>query len=76
MSEKLQILYMQARIVRLASEEWNLTIKKVNELFKKNNVYHYIADLWGLFHVEGDYAVLDDIQLYLQSKGERIWLQN
>ncbi len=76
MSEKLQILYMQARIVRLASEEWNITIKKVNELFRKYNVYHFIADCWGLFHVEGDLAVLEDIKSYLIAKGERSWLRN
>ena len=76
MSEKLQILYMQARLVRLAAEEWNLSLKAANELFRKNNVYHYIADLWGLFHVEGDYAILDEIQTYLSSKGENRWLPN
>ena len=73
MSERLQILYMQARLVRLAAEEWHMTMKAANELFSQYNVYHYIADLWGLFHVEGDYAVLDDIQTYLASKGVKIW---
>ena len=76
MSERLQILYMQARLVRLAAEEWHMTIKAVNKIFQQFNVYHYIADLWGLFHVEGDYAVLEDIQSFLSSKGEEVWLKN
>jgi len=32
-------------------------------------VYHYIAKMWDLFHVEGDLAVLDDVKQYLDAKG-------
>lgn len=69
MDEQTQILYMQVRLVQLASEKWNMSIKKVNKLFKNNNVYKYISELWGLFHVESDYAVLNDIKEYLTHKG-------
>ncbi len=72
MNEELQILYMQARLVRLASEKWNKPFYEVNDIFKEKNVYHYIAELWGIFHVEGDEAVFDDIEEYLRAKGTKI----
>ena len=65
MSEQLQILFMQTRLVRLASNEWNIPISEVNGIFINKDVYHYIKKLWGLFHVEGDYAVLKDIEKYV-----------
>ena len=34
MSEKTEITFMQTRLIRLASEEWCLTIEKIVELFK------------------------------------------
>lgn len=69
MNERLQILYMCARIVRLASERWGRSISEVNRLFCENGVYRYIHDYWGIFHVEGDEAVLDDIAEHLRQKG-------
>ncbi|MBO4266026.1 MAG: DUF3791 domain-containing protein [Lachnospiraceae bacterium] len=68
MSEKLQILFMQTRMVRAASEEWNMSLEEVNDLFSQFNVYRYISDFWDIFHVEGDKAVLEDIRNYLKSK--------
>lgn len=35
MSEKEEIIFMQTRLIRLASEEWHLPIEKIVELFKK-----------------------------------------
>ena len=69
MDEKSQILYMQTRLVRLAAEQWRKPYRDVAELFKVKGVFHYIARMWDLFHIEGDLAVLDDIQQYLNSKG-------
>ena len=66
MSEELQVLYMESRLVRLATKEWNMSRNDVVKKFKDNHVYKFIADLWGIFHVEGDYAVLDDIEEYLK----------
>lgn len=68
MSERLQILFMQTRLVRVASEEWHMTLREVNVLFEKYDVYRFISDCWGIFRVEGDMAVLYDIRDYLQSK--------
>lgn len=69
MSEKQQILYMQTRMIRNASEKWNRPIEIISELFEKYNVLQYIEDCFELFHIEGDEAVLEDITEYLENKG-------
>ena len=33
MGEKQQIIYMQTRIIRLASEEWKKSIEEISEIF-------------------------------------------
>lgn len=69
MGEKQQIIYMQARIIRLASEKWNMPIEKLTETFTKYKVLQYIEKCFGVFHVQGDEAVLEDIENYLKIKG-------
>ena len=69
MGKETQITYMQARLVRLATQEWNLTLQAVNDIFQKYGIYHYIEKFWDLFHIEGDYAVLGDIRRHLDAKG-------
>ena len=72
MSEKAEIIFMQTRLIRLASEEWNLPIDKVIDLFKKVGVLEYIEKGYGIFHCEGDEAVLEDIAELLEGKGMKI----
>lgn len=76
MSEKQQILYMQTRMIRNASEKWNRPIEIISELFEKYDVLQYIEDCFELFHVEGDEAILEDVTEYLENKwwSEQIWL--
>lgn len=69
MSEKQQIIYMQARMIRLASEEWNRPIEMIAELFAKHKVLQYMEDCFGIFHVQGDEAILEDVAAYLKNKG-------
>lgn len=72
MSEKTEITFMQTRLIRLASEEWNLLIEKIIDLFKKVDIFGYIEKGYGIFHCEGDEAVLEDITEFLQGKGIKI----
>lgn len=72
MNEKQQITYMQVRLIRLASEEWQMSIKKVAEMFTEYKVLEYIRQCFALFHVEGDLAVLEDVKRYLSNKGVRV----
>lgn len=69
MNERQQIIYMQARLIRRASEEWDQSIEKVAELFARYGALQYIEECFGIFHVEGDEAILDDITKYLENKG-------
>lgn len=69
MNESSEIVFMQARLLRLASEKWHMSIQDVNELFDKYNILKFIEDCYGVFHMEGDYAVFDEIKSVLKNKG-------
>ena len=69
MSERAEITFMQTRLIRLASEEWHLPIEQISYLCKKVDVLGYIEKGYGIFHCEGDEAVLEDITELLQGKG-------
>ena len=69
MSEKAEITFMQTRLIRLASEEWHLSIGQIIDLFKKADVLEYIEKGYGIFHCEGDEVVLEDITEFLNRKG-------
>lgn len=69
MSEKTEIIFMQVRLLRLASEEWHMPIQAVNELFDQYSVLKFIEDCYGVFHMEGDYAVFEEIKTLLKNKG-------
>ena len=72
MSEKSQILFMQTRLIRLASEVWNMPIEKILNIFEQYNILDYIENGYGIFHCEGDEAVLDDITELLERKGMKV----
>lgn len=46
MSEKSEIVFMQVRLLRLASEEWHMSIQKANELFDKYSILKFIEDCY------------------------------
>lgn len=69
MNERQQIIYMQARILRLASEKWDKSIEAISGIFEEQGVLRYIEECYEIFHVEGDEAILDDIIGYLKNKG-------
>ena len=69
MDERTQITYMQTRISRKATETWGLSLREVMRLFHAADVLGYIERNFGLFHVEGDDAVFDDVCSYMQHKG-------
>lgn len=73
MLRETEITFMQTRLIRLASEEWQLPVEKVIHTFKKYGVLGYIEIGYGIFSCEGDEAVLDDITDFLKRKGEKIW---
>ena len=72
MNESQQILFMQIRILRMMAEKYSLSLKKVAEIFGQYNVLSFIRDGFGIFHVEGDEAVFEEVKAYLQSKGAAV----
>lgn len=69
MPERKQITHMQVRMVRMATERWNLPVEEAARIFRQYDVFAYIRDYFGIFHVEGDEAVWDDLISFLNSKG-------
>lgn len=76
MSEKTQILFIQTRLIRLASEKWNTTIIKANAIFAKYNIFKFIEECFEEFGAEGDEAVFEDIELLLHNLGVEIDSEN
>ena len=72
MDEKSQILFMQIRILRIASTRLKRSFKDTATLFREYDVLPYIREGYGIFHVEGDDAVYEDVKKYLLSKGAAI----
>ena len=73
-SEKTEITFMQTRLIRLASEEWHLPVEQIIHLFKEADVLGYIEKCYGIFHCEGDEAVLEDITEFANNS-DRIFKQ-
>lgn len=72
MSKKSEIIFMQTRLIRLAAQEWKLSIEKVIDIFKKAKVLGYIEDSYGIFHCEGDGAALEDVSEFVRRKGIQV----
>ena len=72
MNEKEQVLYMQARLTRIASEKWGKSMADVIRLYSQYGVLEYIEGCYEIFHVQGDEANFDDIENYLRSRGVAI----
>ncbi len=69
MSERAEIIFMQTRLIRLASEERHTTIQKVNLLFDQYGILKFIEDCYDVFHMEGDDAVFNEIKSVLRNRG-------
>ena len=51
MQDKEQIVYMQTRLVRLASEQWDSSKEEMVVLFQKYNIFEYIEQNYALFFI-------------------------
>ena len=69
MNEAQQILFMQIRILRMMAEKYGLTLKHAAQIFAAYNVLPFIREGFGIFHVEGDEAVFEEVKGSLKSKG-------
>ncbi|MDO4806085.1 MAG: DUF3791 domain-containing protein [Coriobacteriales bacterium] len=69
MDEDLQALFMQARIARLASLRWGTPLRDAASVLFQSGALAYVRDSFDYFHLEGDEAVLDDVEDYLADRG-------
>lgn len=69
MNEAQQILFMQIRLLRMMAENYGLTLKQAAQIFAAYNVLPFIREGFGIFHVEGDEAVFEEVKGFLKSKG-------
>lgn len=69
MNEKSQIVFLQARLIRLAAKKWNTDIQKANALMNQYGLLDLIEDCFDTFHTEGDNAVFYDLEMILKNKG-------
>ena len=72
MSESQQILFMQIRILRMMAEKCSLSLKQAAEIFGQYGVLAFIREGFGIFHVEGDDAVFEEVKAFLQAKGAAV----
>lgn len=72
MTEKTQVIFMQVRLIRLASETWNMPAEEVVKAFHALKVFDYIEAGYGIFHCEGDEAILEDISEFMARKGWKV----
>ena len=49
MSEKEEIIFMQTRLVRLASKEWHLPVDEIFNIFGKADVLAISKNVMGFF---------------------------
>lgn len=69
MDETQQILFMQIRLLRMMAEKYSLSLKEAAEIFGQYKVLPFIRDGFGIFHVEGDEAVFEEVKDFLKAKG-------
>ena len=69
MDEKEQILYMQTRLSRTASEKWGKSMADVIDIYSQYHVLEDIENCYEIFNVKGDEANLEDIENYLRTRG-------
>ncbi len=69
MSENTEIIFMQTRVLRLAAERWNTSIQKACGVFDKFGIFRFIRECYGIFHTEGDEAVLEEVMKVLDYRG-------
>ncbi|MBQ4014117.1 MAG: DUF3791 domain-containing protein [Treponema sp.] len=72
MTQAQQILFMQIRLLRIMAEKYSLSLKETAEIFRQYDVLPFIREGFGIFHVEGDEAVFEEVKAYLKSKGAAV----
>ena len=70
MSERdIDIADMQCWVFRMAQTKWNIPAKDCVELFKKYNIFDFIADCYDSLHLNSYACALADVETLLKNRG-------
>lgn len=64
-----EVLFMQMRLFRMYRERAGLSARACNALFERRGIWDFIASCYDYLHLEGDDAVLADIEAKLAYEG-------
>lgn len=64
-----EILFMQMRLFRMYRDRAGISAHACNALFEKFGIWNFIADCYDYLHLEGDDAILADIESMLARGG-------
>ncbi len=64
-----EVLFMQMRLFRMYREQAGLSARACNRLFEDQGIWDFIADCYDYLHLEGDDAILADIEAKLANQG-------
>lgn len=53
----------------MAQSKWKMTAKDCSELFRKYNVFDFIADCYDILHLNSYECVLNDVEELLRNRG-------
>ena len=70
MSKQAQTIHMLVRVSRLAAKRWQVQLSEAVTIPESSGALGYIAHNFGLFRIEGNDAVLGDVEKYLLGKGD------
>lgn len=62
-------LYMQLRLFRMFCERYHISSKEANAIFNANHIWEYVEKCYGLLHLNGDDAAMEDITHILAQNG-------
>ena len=68
----IDIADMQCWVFRMAQTKWNMPAKTCSELFKRYNLFDFIADCYDILHLNSYQCVVNDIETLLKNRGEVI----
>lgn len=64
-----EVLFMQMRLFRLYRTKAGLSARACNRLFEEQGIWDFIANCYDYLHLEGDDAILADIEAKLANQG-------
>lgn len=67
--EQINISHMQCWLFRMAQTKWNKTPEETTALFKQNDVFAFIEELYDTLHLSSYAHALTDVEQMLEQKG-------